>query len=291
MGWFEIAKQIIPDLRKGDLYACINRVKEKLEELPETPFHNVVNFRFTNKPEDVVKYIKKFIRKESKKIDVKAIYIEMNGFDINPEQWFFDLFAYETFGGHDGYDWLADWKSEEYESMTLTGLEAIQEVYANYEDGEYDEDDNDFSIDRDICSLLIVLYFQDIIRQSVSLIKDLNVLILATAHDYDLIYEYRAENKVKEDDGLAEMMKVIVEATRQLEQNPDLFKDKPLNKMTVREALKSDDPIENIRNEMGEKDSQKLFSLLYSAILEINSAGAGILFDRYGKEDIEKMYY
>lgn len=88
----------------------------------------------------------------------------------------------------------------------------------------------------------------------------------------------------------SEMMKVTAEADNQLKQYSDICKDKPLYKMTVNEALESDDPIENIRNEMGEKDIQKLFSLLYAAIMEVNSAGGGILFDRYSKEDIETMY-
>lgn len=95
---------------------------------------------------------------------------------------------------------------------------------------------------------------------------------------------------MKNNNVFAEMVKVMDEADNQIKQLSDLFKDKPLYKMTVREALESDDPIENIRNEMGEKDIQKLFSLLYAAILEVNSAGAGILFDRYSKEDIETMY-
>ncbi|OQX11240.1 MAG: hypothetical protein BWK80_44925 [Desulfobacteraceae bacterium IS3] len=286
MNWFEIAEQIEPELRKGNLKTCIKRVTEELKKMPKSPFHSVVNFGFTNKIRDVAEYFNNFIRKEKERIDIKAIYVEMNGFDINPELWFFDLFAYESFGGHDNYDWLEDWKSEEYESMTLTGLEAIQEVYAKYEDGEYD-DDNDFSNARDMCSLLIVLYFQDIIRQSASLIKGLKLPILVTAHEYDFIYEYRKRNKMTEDDGIVEMIKEMDEVAHQIKH---LFKDKPLYKMTVREALKSDDPIENIRNEMGEKDIQKLYSLLYAAISEVNSAGAGILFDRYSKEDIETMY-
>lgn len=95
---------------------------------------------------------------------------------------------------------------------------------------------------------------------------------------------------MKKDDNLAEMMKVIAEANQYFKQHPDLFKDKPLYRMTIRDALESNDPIENIRCEMGEKDIQKLFSLLYAAILEVNSAGAGILFDRYSKEGIEIMY-
>jgi len=290
MNWFEIARQIEPELRKGNLNSCIMRVIEELQKLPKSPFHSVVNFRFTNKVQEVADYFTNFIRKEIERIDIKAIYVEMNGFDINPEEWFFDLFAYETYGGHEDYDWLADWKSDEYESMTLKGLEAIQEVYAKYEDGVYAEENNDFTDTRDMCSLLILLYFQDIIKQSASLIKGFKVPILVTAHDYDFIYEYPERNTNTEDDGIAEMNEEVDKITDQEEQYLHLFKDKPLYKMTVREALESDDPIENIRNEMGEKDIQKLFSLLYAAIMEVNSAGAGILFDRYSKEYIETMY-
>jgi len=82
----------------------------------------------------------------------------------------------------------------------------------------------------------------------------------------------------------------IQEADKILQENPDLFKEKPAGRMSVKDALESSDPLENIRNEMGEKDIQKLFSLLYSAIMEVNSAGAGILFDRYNKEEMGTIY-
>lgn len=193
MDWFEIAEQIEPELREGNLDSCIKRVIEEFKTLPKSPFHSVVNLRFTNKVQEIADYLTNFIRKEKERINIRAIYTETNAFDINPDRWLFDLFAYEKYGGHDDYEWLADWQSEEHESMTLTGLEAIQEVYAKYDEGEYDEDANDYSNTRDICSLLIVFYFQDIIRHSATLIKDLNVPILATAHEYDIIYEYRKE--------------------------------------------------------------------------------------------------
>jgi len=86
------------------------------------------------------------------------------------------------------------------------------------------------------------------------------------------------------------LKKAIQEADSLFRDNPNLFRDIPMNKMSVRQALESDNPLENIRNEMGERETQKLFSLLYAAIMEVNSAGAGILFDRYGKEEIETMY-
>ena len=187
MDWFELAEQIEPDMRKGDIDACMKRVAEELKKLPETPFHHAVNFRFSNKPQDIADFIADFIRKEKQRIDIKAVYAETNGFDINPDLWFFDLFAYESYGGHEDYDWLSNWQSEDYESMTLTGLEEIQTIYEKYEEGEYEQDHTEA---RDLCSLLIVLYFHDLIRKSVPLIKGLNVPILATGHDYDFIYEY-----------------------------------------------------------------------------------------------------
>jgi len=190
MIWFEIAEIIEPDLRRGDIDTCINRVTEELKKLSATPFHHVINYRFTNKPQDVAEYISQFFQKEKSRIDLKAIYTETNGFDINPDCWYFDLFAYEKYGGHDDYDWLSGWQSDDHESMILTGLEEIQKVYHNFEEGIYKEFEDDYSEARDLCSLLIVLYFQDIIKNSAPLIEDLNVPILATLHDYDFIYEY-----------------------------------------------------------------------------------------------------
>ncbi|NJL60241.1 MAG: hypothetical protein HC887_12030 [Desulfobacteraceae bacterium] len=98
----------------------------------------------------------------------------------------------------------------------------------------------------------------------------------------------KTENLSDEADAI--IKKAIEDADRLFEDNPDLFKEKPAGIMSVRQALESDDPLENIRNEMGEKEIQKLFSLLYAAIMEVNSAGAGILFDRYDREEIEIMY-
>ncbi|NET33843.1 MAG: hypothetical protein F6K19_17790 [Cyanothece sp. SIO1E1] len=50
----------------------------------------------------------------------------MNGFDINPDRWYCDLFTYDTDGGIDDFDWLSDWQSEYYQDYTITGLEDLQ---------------------------------------------------------------------------------------------------------------------------------------------------------------------
>jgi hypothetical protein len=42
----------------------------------------------------------------------------MNGFDINPGRWFFDVFGYNDYGGHGEYDWLVDCQPDPYDDMT-----------------------------------------------------------------------------------------------------------------------------------------------------------------------------
>jgi hypothetical protein len=59
--------------------------------------------------------------------------------------------------------------------------------------------------------------------------------------------------------------------------------------MSIRPALASTNPLENISCQMGEEPIQKIFSLLYAAILEVNSAETGILFDRFTTEEIETI--
>ena len=41
------------------------------------------------------------------------------------------------------------------------------------------------------CSLLVVCKFQELIRGSVASMKELNVPLLATSHEYDFIAEFR----------------------------------------------------------------------------------------------------
>ena len=54
----------------------------------------------------------------------------MNNFDVNPDVWYCDLFAYKSYGGHDNYsyDWLCDAPSKEFERYIIKGLEELQAV-------------------------------------------------------------------------------------------------------------------------------------------------------------------
>ncbi len=113
----------------------------------------------------------------------------MNGFNINADRWFFDVFAYEQYGGHNDYNWLSDWQSQYYPEMTITGLEPLQEVYAGdaFWSGKY-------AAACDLTDLLVVIKFQDLIRRAVPHMRELEFPLLATAHDFDFIFEAQRDS-------------------------------------------------------------------------------------------------
>ena len=183
--FFELQKQLGPVLRAGNLDQCERRVVKALAGLSGSPFHRILDLSVTNNPAGVAAHFDNFLRRESKRFKVGAAYTETNGFDINPRRWYFELFAYERYGGHEeDYGWISDWQSEDYPDMTITGLEPLQEVFASeaFRNEAF----------RDACSvtcLLVVIKFQDLIRRAASQMKELRFPLLATGHDFDFIYE------------------------------------------------------------------------------------------------------
>src|SRR5689334_6892473 len=152
MECFELTEQLQPFIKAGDTEFCLRRVSETLAAVPVGPFHRILEMDFTNRPQDVAAYLDGFIRGQKAQFKIAAIYTEMNGFEINPERWFFDIFAYEDYGGSEDYDWLAKWDSGRHDDLTLRGLETLQEVYAACEDR-----DDKLLEAYDYCSLLIVI--------------------------------------------------------------------------------------------------------------------------------------
>jgi hypothetical protein len=182
--FFEIQAELMPVLRSGDTARCERAVSERLVALPQSPFHIALDLAITNSLVDIAAHFDGFFRQEAARFKLGAAYAEMNGFDINPDRWFFDVFAFSEYGGHDDYDWLADWQSGSYDDMTITGLERLQEVYAS--PAFRDERFTDASY---VAGLLVVTKFQDFIRRAAPQMRELHFPLLATAHDYEFIYE------------------------------------------------------------------------------------------------------
>jgi hypothetical protein len=188
--WHEVAERIQnPD------EAC-HFISKAMENCKNKTFNGLITANFTNSPSQIQDSILVFCSECRKIFDVKAIYLEMNGFDINPDRWYFDLFGYNTVSeDYSDLDWLSDWQSPDFPDVTLTGLESIQKLFEQYEaensDLNLDEQDKDLEYNRELAILMVMAKFCKLIAESLDN-KRLNVQVYATAHDFDIVYHKSA---------------------------------------------------------------------------------------------------
>lgn len=101
--------------RKSDYGGAIKSLEGKLSKLRGTRFKSLLGRGFSNPPEAILAAINSFVSDSDQQFDTHAIYLEMNGFDINPDRWYFDFFGYREYvNDPEDLDWLADWQSEYY---------------------------------------------------------------------------------------------------------------------------------------------------------------------------------
>ena len=121
------------------------------------------------------------------------MYLEMNGFTINPDRWYFDGFAYETAGNTRELEWLAHWDADtENDQFTLTGMELVQEAFARH----YCDENQPLSVKMaaELADHLVNARFMQLIaaahENAKRKCKALDGLpILATAHDWDRVHQ------------------------------------------------------------------------------------------------------
>ncbi len=181
----DLQEQLRPVLLAGDVEECERTVEAALIALPASPFHCLLSLSIENSPAEVAAYFDEFFALQPQD-KIKAAYTEMNGFDINPDLWYCSPFAFATYGGHDDYDWLSDWQSDDFDILPIVGLEQLQSVYASeaFQDTQHETA-------SDVAGLLVVVRFQSLIKRAAPLMKGLQFPLLATAHDYDFIAEVR----------------------------------------------------------------------------------------------------
>jgi hypothetical protein len=180
--FFDTMERLDPLLQTGDLVGVEQGVAAQMRSLPNSPFHIALDLSICNDPTDAAQHFDRFFEVESQRFSIAAAYTEMNGFDVNPERWHCDLFAYSQDRGQEDYDWLSDWQSDRYGAYQIHGLERLQAVYASdsFREVAYSEQ-------CCICSLLVVVKFQRFIESAVNLMNKLRFPMYVTAHDYDFI--------------------------------------------------------------------------------------------------------
>ncbi len=112
----------------------------------------------------------------------------MNGFDINYDRWYFDSFGYSEYvADPDDLEWLCDWRSPDWTQFTLTGLEPTQDDFRWYVEKEIWQNGTHKTA-KELAVLLVMVRFVQLIQSALAagpLVLD--VPVLATAHDFDMV--------------------------------------------------------------------------------------------------------
>ena len=103
----------------------------------------------------------------------------MNAFTINPDEWFFDLFAFSQ-EGNESFDWLGDFYASTDCSCVIKGMERLQAVYDQREmEPRLFAGHDDAKM---LAEMLVIIRFQRLLQQALAHTK-VEVRLLASAHD------------------------------------------------------------------------------------------------------------
>jgi len=179
------------NFRKSDIQGAVESLESSLSKGKIARFKGLAGTQFSNPPSEVLSRINKFIRACGKKFELRAVYLEMNGFDINYGRWFFDFFGYDQYGADpDDLEWLSDWQSEPFPDVTLEGLEKQQKEFKWYHENEMWKDKT-FEASYDIAVLLVMARFASLIEEALQSGKLAKAVpVVATAHDFDIVARF-----------------------------------------------------------------------------------------------------
>jgi hypothetical protein len=117
----------------------------------------------------------------------------MNGFDINPDRWYFDTFGYTKYSADaNDLDWLCEWQSSEWPQVTLTGLEPVQKDFEWYH-AKHIWENKEFERAHELAVLLVMCKFVSLIERALaSGPRSKAIPVLATAHDFEILGRFEA---------------------------------------------------------------------------------------------------
>ena len=177
----------------SDIGGAIKFLEERLAKEKVARFKGLLGKGFINPPKSILSAINKFIDACAKKFAVKAVYLEMNGFDINPDRWYFDSFGYSNYSADpQDLEWLCDWQSPDWPQVTLKGLEDVQADFEWYHAKEIWKDKK-FEKAYGFAVLLVMCKYVSLIESALAGGPRLKPIpVLATAHDFDIVGRFEA---------------------------------------------------------------------------------------------------
>ena len=203
---FELADKLSELLESKKLEEAIAMAEQELKNIPTTDFHKILNKNLLHLTSELAKHINEFdkstkevLKKKQgflknlfssgKEVKPAAYYCEMNGFTINYDRWFIDLFSFENYSLTD-WEWLSDFYDSTANDLTITGFEEIQKAFEDVHENNRFEEPN---IDKayEVCELLVILRLQELFRETYKLNQGDwdKIPMFITAHDYELIFK------------------------------------------------------------------------------------------------------
>jgi len=118
----------------------IARLERDLDRIqPQTPFHAAVGRDLTAQVESAADWLAELHDQAAEELNVTAIFVEMNRFDINTDRWFIDGFAFNLPTGEmfdDLYSCLGEYEFATEDDFALTGMEDLQAAFEREDIGE-----------------------------------------------------------------------------------------------------------------------------------------------------------
>ncbi len=203
---FKLADKLSELLESKKLDEAITMAEQELKNIPTTDFHKILGKNLLHLTSDLAKHINEFdkstrqiLKKKQgfiknifgsgKEIIPAAYYCEMNGFTINYDRWYIDLFSFENYCLTD-WEWLSDFYDSTANDLTITGFEDIQKVFEDVHENNRFEEPN---IDKayEVCELLVILRLQELFRATYKTNQGDwdNIPMFVTAHDYEMIFK------------------------------------------------------------------------------------------------------
>ena len=179
----QVRQRLGPLLRSGDLISAERLLVESLRATPWSPYHIACHLRIETPPETVAAYFDSFLATTRRRTRVALVYSELNGFTINPDRWYCGACGFDEDHGRDSDDWLGDFNTYAEEDLVIEGLEPLQEVFA--ESSVLDRRERDeFRDARDFAERLVVVKFQRMLQEALPSMRNMDVPLLAAAHDW-----------------------------------------------------------------------------------------------------------
>lgn len=178
---------------QNKLREAIAVAEQQILQNPVADFAGAVGRSLLHLTDELVEYLNQFYAAAGKEIQVQSLFAEMNGFTINCDLWYVDLFAFNRDEGLNDTDWLADDNYPAAAPLPITGLEDIQAIYEGYMEKWEDDAGEEAAHD---CAALIILRVQELFKaaKGVAATRNLKWAVLpiyVTSHDayIELLYQ------------------------------------------------------------------------------------------------------